>query len=105
MATHRWADLKHKASPERQAEMRRWAKEEAARLEVIELNLRALREMLGKTQEELAAAVEITQAELSRAERREDHLVSTLRRYVEALGGSLDVVATFGDKKVKLQGV
>ncbi|MEE9263533.1 MAG: type II toxin-antitoxin system RelE/ParE family toxin [Vicinamibacteria bacterium] len=37
--------------------------------------------------------------------RRENHLVSTLRRYVEALGGELEIVASFGDKRVRLQGI
>jgi transcriptional regulator with XRE-family HTH domain len=69
------------------------------------MNLRAMREALGKTQEELARLIDMSQAELSRAERREDHLVSTLRRYVEALGGELEVIATFPDKRVRLQGV
>jgi hypothetical protein len=49
--------------------------------------------------------LEMKQSELSRAERREDHLLSTLRRYVEGLGGELQVVARVGDKVVKLRGV
>jgi hypothetical protein len=47
----------------------------------------------------------MTQAELSRVERREDHLVSTLRRYVEALDGHLEVVAVVGNKRIVLSGV
>ena len=34
--------------------------------------------------------------------RRDDRLLSTLRRYVEALGGRLDLVADFGDRTVRL---
>ena len=45
------------------------------------------------------------QSELSRAERREDHLLSTLRRYVKGLGGELEVVARVGRKVVRLRGV
>ena len=45
------------------------------------------------------------QSEVSKAERRDDHLLSTLRRYIEALGGELEVVARFGDKSVRLKGV
>jgi hypothetical protein len=44
----------------------------------------------------------MTQSELSRLERRPDHLVSTLRRYVKALGGELEVTAVLGAKRVKL---
>jgi hypothetical protein len=47
------------------------------------------------------------QSDVSRLERREDFedcLVSTLRRYVAALGGQLELVASFGDKKIILTG-
>jgi hypothetical protein len=45
------------------------------------------------------------QPELSRVERREDHRLSTLRRYVHALGGEIEVIARFGKKKVRLMAV
>ena len=61
--------------------------------------------MAGKTQVELAKDAEIAQGELSRIERRDDHLLSTLRKYVEALGGDLEVVAVFNDRRVRLRGV
>lgn len=49
--------------------------------------------------------VEQTQGQASETERRSDHrLLSTLRRYVEALGGKIEVVATFGDKRIRLHG-
>jgi hypothetical protein len=44
----------------------------------------------------------MTQSELSRLESRGDHRISTLRRYVEALGGELEVTALFGGRRVKL---
>jgi len=70
-----------------------------------ELNLRALRELAGMTQLEIAALLELSQAELSRAERRDDHLLSTIRKYIEALGGRLEVVAVFEDRVVRLKNV
>src|SRR5690242_21823034 len=73
--------------------------------EDLELNLKAVRELAGKTQAEVADAAGTSQGEISTAERRSDHLVSTLRRYVEALGGELEILARFGDKTVKLRGV
>jgi CRP-like cAMP-binding protein len=79
--------------------------EERIAREDLELNLRAVRELAGKTQVEVAEAAGTTQGEVSIAERRQDHLVSTLRRYVKALGGDLEVLARFGDKTVKLRGV
>jgi hypothetical protein len=44
----------------------------------------------------------MTQSELSRLEGRSDHLTSTLRRYVEALGGTLEISAVFGKRRIKL---
>ena len=73
--------------------------------EILDLNLRAARELLGKTQVQLAKKARMSQADLSKAERRSDHLLSTLRRYVEALGGELDVIARFGDKQIRIRGV
>ncbi len=73
--------------------------------EDLEMNLRAVRELIGKTQVEVALAAGTSQGEISTAERRSDHLVSTLKRYVEALGGELEVIARFGDKSVRLRGV
>ncbi len=73
--------------------------------ELCALTLRQLREEAGVTQVELAELAEITQSALSRIERREDNPIETLRRYVEALGGELEVVAVLGNKRVKLMGV
>ena len=69
---------------------------------VSERTLKALRQDLALTQSQVSAAADMTQSELSRLEAREDHLTSTLRRYVEALGGRLEVTAVFGKRRVKL---
>jgi hypothetical protein len=42
------------------------------------------------------------QQRLPKLERRADMLVGTLRRYVEAMGGRLDIVATFPDGEVRI---
>ncbi len=47
----------------------------------------------------------MTQPQLSRVETRRDHLLSTLRRYVEALGGTIEIVAVVKDARVILQQV
>ena len=60
---------------------------------------------MGKTQVELAEALEMTQGQVSETERREDHRLSTLGRYVEALGGRLEVIARFGDQSIRLHGI
>jgi hypothetical protein len=59
----------------------------------------------GQNPEDLAILVEQTQGQVSETERRSDHRLSTLRRYVEALGGEIEVVASFGDKRIRLRSV
>jgi len=71
----------------------------------VRLTLRALRDATGKTQVEVSKSARIDQSDVSRLERREDFddcQIATLRRYVEALGGKLEVVAVFSDKKITL---
>lgn len=77
----------------------------AARAKVDELSLQELRQDLSLTQTELARAADMTQSELSRMESRADHRISTLRRYVDALGGKLEITAVFGKRRVKLTDV
>jgi hypothetical protein len=67
-----------------------------------ELTLHGLRRKLELTQVQVGRGAHMTQSELSRLESRDDHLTSTLRRYVEALGGRLEIVAVFGKRRVKL---
>jgi len=99
--TKNWKELQKKYfTPQEIAE-----DEEYARREIMEMNLREVRQLVGKTQEELAAAASLEQSALSRAERRDDHLLSTLRKYIEGLGGEIEVIARFGNKTVKLRGV
>ena len=74
----------------------------------VRLTLRVLREAAGKTQADLATLTQIDQADVSRLERRQefdDCLVATLRRVVEALGGQLELVAAFGNKRIVVTGV
>jgi predicted transcriptional regulator len=95
---HRWQDVKRKhLSPEQITEV-----EKAADQDALELDLRALRKVANLTQLQMAPLIKMTQPELSRLERREDHRVSTLARYVRALGGRLKIVAEVRKKKVTL---
>ena len=100
MGTHKWSTIRGKMTPERKARV-----DAAVRRELLAMELRELRQEAGKTQEEVAEVAEMTQAELSKFERRDDHLISTLRRYVNALGGELEVVAVFDNKRIALKGV
>ena len=56
------------------------------------LDLRSVREAIGKTQKDIARAAEMDQGDVSRLEQRDDVKVSTLRRYVRALGAELELV-------------
>jgi DNA-binding XRE family transcriptional regulator len=55
------------------------------------IGLGALRAAKGVTQVEMASRMGITQTQVSKIEAGEDHLVSTLRRYAEALAGAVEV--------------
>lgn len=101
MATHKWRDLEARRFTPEQIKASRKRVEE----EVLELSLRALREEAGLTQAQLADAAEMAQGEVSKVERRDDHLVSTLRQVVKALGGELEIYARLGGRKIKLVGV
>ena len=71
----------------------------AAQLIEEELTLRDLRKAHAFTQERMAQALNISQDGVSRIEKRSDFLLSTLRSYVEAMGGSLRLVAEFPDRE------
>lgn len=59
------------------------------------MSLREIRKAFSKSQETLAKELDIEQETVSRIERRADLLLSTLRKYVEAMGGELKLVAEF----------
>lgn len=63
-----------------------------------EMTLRDLRKARDLTQVRMAEALGIGQDSVSRLEKRSDLLLSTLRSYVAAMGGSLDLVARFPDR-------
>ena len=60
--------------------------------------LKDLRQAVAQTQEELAATLGVGQDTISRLEKRSDMLLSTLRRYIEAMGGKLELVAKLPDR-------
>ena len=61
-------------------------------------SLKDLRLAVERTQEDLAAALGVGQDTISRLEQRSDMLLSTLRRYVEGMGGKLQLVAEFPNR-------
>lgn len=84
------------------AERRKRIRAHTEALVAENLLLKSLRKDCEVSQEVLAIIMGIRQASLSKIENQDDILVSTLRRYVEALGGELEVTARFDDREVKL---
>ncbi len=69
-----------------------------------ELTLRQLRRAMHQSQEKLGKVLQVNQAAVSKLERRSDMYVSTLRSYVEAMGGRLEIIANFpGRPAVKIK--
>jgi hypothetical protein len=66
------------------------------------LALAELREGRYATQVQVAGALDVSQANVSRVEHQDDVYVSTLRNYVAALGGRLELRAVFPDETVTL---
>jgi transcriptional regulator with XRE-family HTH domain len=78
----------------------------AAQLIAEEMTLQELRRARKLTQVRMAKALGINQDGISKLERRSDLLLSTLRKTVEAMGGSLSLVAEFPDRDpVLLSGI
>ena len=78
-------------SPERRARVERLTREGVAKVYA----LRDLRDLLGRSQVHIAGALGVDQSAVSKLERKADVYVGTLRRYVEAAGGTLEIVARF----------
>jgi hypothetical protein len=81
-------------SPEFQARVR----QRAAELIAEELNLREMRRLRKLTQARLSRKLKIGQEGVSRIEKRTDLYLSTLRSYVEGVGGKLSLVVEFPDR-------
>lgn len=90
-------ELYMKMSPESRARV------EAHVAETIKnMPLSELRQAHSLTQTRLAEVMEVEQSEVSRIEKRTDIYISTLRSYIEAMGGSLSIRATFPDGSVEI---
>jgi len=92
--------LVEQMSPEAQARAK--AKAEALR---AEMPLNELRNALEISQKHLAEVLRVDQPSISRMERRTDMMLSTLARFVEAMGGNLEMVARFPNGSVHITGL
>jgi hypothetical protein len=98
MKAHQWSDVEPtKTDPGRAEHVQRGVEGE-----LLELSLADLRRWLGITQVELASAADMALSQISALENGDDHLLSTLRRSVRALGGELELIAVLGDQRIKL---
>lgn len=94
----KWRTIREKMDPERQERIRKRTEELLA-----ELPLQELRQARELSQQELAEVLGLNQATVSKLERRTDMYLSSLRRFVEAMGGELEISANFPDGKVRIQ--
>lgn len=88
------------------AKMPRESRERAharAREMLEEMPLQELRQARRLSQEALAKILGAKQASVSKLEHRTDMYVSTLRSYIEAMGGSLDIIARFPEGDIKVR--
>ena len=95
---HSFADLRARMAPKAQAEV----EAEALRLGQ-QMDLGEVRRALKLFREELGQTLQIGQGSVARIETRTDMDVSTLRRFIEAMGGELEIVARFPDHTVKIK--
>jgi transcriptional regulator with XRE-family HTH domain len=90
-----FSELFAEMSPEARARVDARVRETVARLRLADI-----REAIGQTQLVMAAKLKLGQASVSKIESATDMYLSTLRRYIEALGGELVISAKFPEGTV-----
>lgn len=87
------------------AQMSQQAQEAAAELtqqHIAEMPLHELRQARGLSQQALAEILNVQQPSVAKMERRADMYISTLRSHIEAMGGTLEIIAKFDDGDVRI---
>ena len=69
---------------------------------VQEMPLAELRQSKNLSQEQIAGSLNVNQATISKLERRTDMFISTLRNFLKAMGGDLEITAHFPEGSVKI---
>jgi DNA-binding XRE family transcriptional regulator len=93
----KFSDLRAQMTPESQA-----CAAAQARAMLEEMPLNELRQARGLSQKMLAEVLHVQQPSIAKLEKGTDLYISTLRSYIEAMGGQLEVVARFPDGAVKI---
>ncbi|MCX4661052.1 helix-turn-helix domain-containing protein [Streptomyces uncialis] len=107
---HNWKDVKaeaaaiHKENGTQISEDRKAGIREGMEARVRAYRLAEIREAQALTQTDVAKAMGTTQSNVSRFERGElgRSELATISAYVEALGGTLHLVADFGDRQLRV---
>jgi hypothetical protein len=94
----KWSEIRRKHSPEVEERIRQSVKEAAG-----VMTLYQLREARSLTQVNLAKVLNVNQGAVSRMEKRTDMYVSTLRNFIQAMGGQLQVKAVFPEGEVEIE--
>ena len=94
---HKWKDIRNPLSPEAELRIQQSVIEAAA-----VMTLHQLREARSLTQVNLAKVLRINQGAVSKMEKRADMYVSTLRNFIQAMGGQLQVKAIFPEGEVQI---
>ena len=92
----KWSDVRRKHAPEVEERIRR-------KVAAKGMTLNQLREARQLTQVNLAEALKINQGAVSMMEKRADMYVSTLRNYIEAMGGELKITAEFPEGAIQIE--
>lgn len=100
MSTKKWSQVRRQLIPADQEEAAR----DSARALRDALGLAALRSRVGVTQVELAERLGKSQGNISELEHRGDVYLSSLREYIDALGGYLELAAVFPDDPARAKG-
>lgn len=95
--TKSYKDLRNKMTPEAKAKS-----DAKAKLMMRDMMLQDLRRARHLSQEHLADLLNTKQANISKIEHRTDMYISTLRNYIEAMGGELEISARFPDVTIKI---
>lgn len=97
MKTKPFSELRKRMTPEQRAES-----EIISKVALLHLNLLELQQSLGLKPEEIEADFNNFEATVAELENQEDIQISTLSRYIKALGGNLKIVAHFPNEEITL---
>ena len=96
--THPFSELMDEFSPERKEKIRKRVERTLRRM-----HLKELREARSLSQVALAKKLKVNQPAISKMEKNADMYVSTLRHYIHATGGKLQIIAKYPDAEVEIR--